>query len=250
MPDDAYAAIYDEAYFKSSDSVLRGYDDYAKERDSILRTFQRRWKWIAPHARRGGNFLDIGCAFGYALDVAREAGMEPFGVDISAHAVAEARKRGLRVEHGGLAEAERAFGGPFRVVTSWDVIEHLPDPRAHLRRIAGLIEPGGMVSIITPDRGSPTARIFGERWVEYQKPEEHIHFFRRQDLRALLQQVGFDVVHETTAGKYVSLGFALSRLTTYSRLFGLAARVASPLAGGTIYVDPLDKMQVIARKRR
>src|SRR5205823_5287062 len=82
-------------------------------------------------------------------------------------------------------EAERSFGGPFRVVTSWDVIEHLPDPQAHLETIARLMEPGGVLSIITPDRGSATARMFGARWVEYQKPEEHIHFFRRQDLRAM-----------------------------------------------------------------
>jgi SAM-dependent methyltransferase len=246
MPDHAYAAIYDDEYFKSPDSLLRGYEDYAGERDSILRTFRRRWKHI--EVERGGRYLDIGCAFGYGLDVAAEAGMEPFGVDVSAHAVAEAKSRGLHVERGGLDEAERSFGGPFRVVTSWDVIEHLPDPRAHLATIAKLMEPGGILSIITPDRGSATARMFGTRWVEYQKPEEHIHFFRRQDLRALLADAGLEVQHETTAGKYVSIGFAMSRLVSYSRIAALVARVTSPLAGHTIYVDPLDKMHLLARK--
>jgi len=46
----------------------------------------------------------------------------------------------------------------------------------------------------------------------------------------------------------VSIGFALSRLVSYSRLAALVARVASPLAGRTIYVDPLDKMHLIARR--
>src|SRR5262249_37029769 len=72
MPDHAYAAIYDDAYFKSPDSLLRGYEDYAGERDSILRTFRRRWKHI--EVERGGRYLDIGCAFRHARGLPAEAG--------------------------------------------------------------------------------------------------------------------------------------------------------------------------------
>jgi SAM-dependent methyltransferase len=96
MPPSAYATFYDPAYYKSSDSLRRGYEDYAAEHGSIVRTFERRWRRLARHATRplaGGRYLDVGCAYGYALEVAQAAGMEAFGVDVSAHAVREARSR-------------------------------------------------------------------------------------------------------------------------------------------------------------
>jgi 2-polyprenyl-3-methyl-5-hydroxy-6-metoxy-1,4-benzoquinol methylase len=253
MTDQAYAEVYGEDYFKSADSLTRGYEDYAAERDTILATFRRRFDLIARHAPpaglAGGRSLDVGCAFGYALEVAAEHGLTAHGVDISAHVVADGKARGLRVERGGVETARDRFGPPMRVVTSWDVIEHLPDPIDHLRVIGGMMEPGGVLSLITPDRGAPTARLFGARWVEYQKPEEHIYFFRREDMRLFLDQAGFEVVATGTAGKVVPLGFALDRLGAYGAPFRLLARLARPAAGLKLYVDPLDKMHLIAVKR-
>jgi SAM-dependent methyltransferase len=253
LPPDEYAAQYDQAYFCSPDSLRRGYEDYAGERASILATFRRRLARIQRHAPAlpGGRYLDVGCALGYALEVAADAGMLAHGVDVSPFAVAQARARGLAVERGGVEAAERTFtaAGPLRLVTSWDVIEHLPDPRAHLAALARMMEPGGVLSIITPDRDSVTARLLGPRWVEYQKPEEHIYFFRRGDLEALLLESGFDVLDRTTAGKYVPIAFALSRLGAYVPLAPTLARALGRLGARTVYVDPLDKMHLIARRR-
>ncbi len=251
MADLSYLEVYGEDYFKSPDSLTRGYEDYAGERETILATFRRRFRAIAHRAPSlsGGRSLDVGCAYGYALEVAAEHGLAPHGVDVSAHAVAVARSRGLSVERGGAEIAEQRFGGPMRVVTSWDVIEHLPDPVEHLRVLGRMMERGGVLSLITPDRGAPTARLFGSRWVEYQKPEEHIYFFRREDMRAFLDEAGFDVATIGTAGKVVPLGFAMDRLAAYGAPFKLLARVARPLAGRVVYVDPLDKMHVLAVKR-
>jgi SAM-dependent methyltransferase len=251
MADTSYLEVYNAEYFKSPDSLTRGYEDYAGERETILQTFRRRFDLIARHAPplAGGRSLDVGCAYGYALEVAAERGLAAHGVDVSAHAVAVARERGLAVERGGAEIAEERFGGPMRVITSWDVIEHLPDPAQHLRALASMMEPGGVLSLITPDRGAPTARLFGRRWVEYQKPEEHIYFFRRDDMRVFLDRAGFDVAAEGTAGKVVPLGFALDRLGAYGAPFRLLARAARPVGDRVVYVDPLDKMHIVARRR-
>ena len=42
-----------------------------------------------------------------------------------------------------------------------DVIEHLPDPRAALRRVGQLLEPGGVIALALPDAGSRVARTMG-----------------------------------------------------------------------------------------
>jgi 2-polyprenyl-3-methyl-5-hydroxy-6-metoxy-1,4-benzoquinol methylase len=253
LPASQYEQVYGPEYFKSPDSLLCGYRDYGGERASVLRTFRRRFAWILKHARKplvGGGFLDIGCAFGYALEVAIEEGMHAYGVDVSAHATNEAHGRGLRVDRGDTNTAARIVAkvGAMRLITSWDVIEHLPDPETHLRVLWNLLEPGGILSVITPDRSSLLARLFGTGWIEYQKPEEHIYFFRRDDLRALLDRTGFILAAESTAGKYVPLGFALERLAAYAKVFRVAKRLAWRVGAQTVYVDPLDKMHLLCRR--
>ena len=49
----------------------------------------------------------------------------------------------------------------FDVVVLADVIEHLDDPVAAVDRCAGLLRPGGVLCVVTPDPSSVTARIAG-----------------------------------------------------------------------------------------
>lgn len=75
-----------------------------------------------------------------------------------------------------------------------------------------------------------------------------MYFFRREDIRVMLEKAGFEPVDWTTAGKHVSIGFALSRLGAYVRGLDTLARLAGNALQRTVYVDPLDKMHVIARR--
>ncbi len=45
-----------------------------------------------------------------------------------------------------------------------DVLEHLDDPLAAIDQCARLLEPGGVLCLVTPDPGSRTARFAGARW--------------------------------------------------------------------------------------
>ena len=77
-----------------------------------------------------------------------------------------APQQGLDVHTGGLPDAH--FGGTeFQLVTLWDVIERVPDPRATLQKTRRVLAPGGVLSLITPDQGSLHARLVGGRRVKY-----------------------------------------------------------------------------------
>ena len=76
----------------------------------------------------------------------------------------------------------------FDVVVLADVIEHLDDPVAAVDRCAGLLRPGGVLCVVTPDPSSVTARIAGRRWWGFVPA--HACLLPRATLRELLSARG------------------------------------------------------------
>jgi len=247
--------LYDQTYFKSNNSLTHGYEDYEFEKENIKRTFTRRWlKTQGFSSHRNGNLLDIGCAFGFLLDMARTDGWEVLGIDTSYHAVCYARRTfGVEVKCSDISDLD-SFSLPdtyFDTIVMWDVLEHLPDPILTLHHCYKKLRSGGVISLITPDQGSLLARLSGKRWVEYQKPGEHIYFFSRRILIEVLRKTGFSIEWTGTAGKFVTLNFALDRLRAYQPyIFSPIYRLAKWLHvdSAAFYANPGDKMFVIARK--
>jgi 2-polyprenyl-3-methyl-5-hydroxy-6-metoxy-1,4-benzoquinol methylase len=249
---EALKEVYDQSYFQSDNSLVHGYVDYAAEAPLILRTFRQRWHHLLRfHGRDKGRLLDLGCAFGYLLTIAQSDGWGVAGLDASLHAVNHAQtKLRLPVQHSDLAEIPFPDHS-FDIITMWDVIEHLPDPLNVLRSCWDKLKPGGLFSIITPDSSSFSARWFGSKWVEYQKPHEHLYFFSSRRLSQVLKSMGFTMESAGTAAKHVPLGFALERLESYRptvfKALGAAIRKLK-LANTSVKVNPFDKMFLVARK--
>lgn len=243
----ALRALYDERYFRSADPTC-GYADYASDRLPLRDKALRLLPAVERHGRVG-RLLDVGCAYGFTLEVARERGWEIAGVEASPPAAAgTATRLGVRVEPD--LFAARFPGQAFDAVTLWDVIEHLPDPRAALLEVARLLVPGGICSVVTPDGGSLAARVLGARWEERQKMPEHIFFFHRRSLAALLRACGFELLEWATVGKRMSLDETLSRLAPAAPgLVGAVQRTARALgaAGWVHHFDPRWKMAATAR---
>lgn len=247
---DAIERLYDASYFQSPDSAVVGYDDYAADRITIERTAHRRLRLIERFAGGRGVLLDAGCALGFFLAAARRRGWTVRGVDISAHATASARDvLGLDARTGTIEDA--GFGpASFDAVTMWDVVEHLPDPVATLHEVRRVMRPGGILALSTPDAGSWPARITGARWMGYKLADEHLYYFDRRTMRLALEAAGFEVLHATTAGKYISLDFFARRLELYLPPVARAAQLAFRVTGlgtHTVYVDPRDIMLIVAR---
>jgi 2-polyprenyl-3-methyl-5-hydroxy-6-metoxy-1,4-benzoquinol methylase len=247
--------IYDQSYFKSHDSVVSGYDDYLKERLTIEATFNKRIDIIINHAPELADLkekrsLDVGCALGFLPALLRDRGWQSEGVEFSDYAANFARNElNLSVKLGTLNNNEFS-PDHYNLVTSWDVIEHSYNPIEDIKIMARLLKKGGYMAIITPNRESLHARIVGSRWVEYEKPEEHLYFFGERILCSIMEKHGMKVVASTTAGKFVTLGFAFNRLGSYSRIFKMfkPRNEGSWINSKYFYINPFDKMFVIAKK--
>jgi SAM-dependent methyltransferase len=138
-------------------------DAYLTEEPGRRRTARRVLELIGRHVP-SGRLLDVGCGHGLLLDEARRLGYETEGIEVSVSAAAHARDElGLTIHEQPFAEVELEPES-YDVIVLADVLEHFDDPRAALQRCSGLLRPGGLICVVTPDPASRTARIAGARW--------------------------------------------------------------------------------------
>lgn len=175
---DSLADQYDSSYF----------DLYRRRKPFRMRRAHTRLSAIELIAAPG-KLLDIGCSLGYFVESALQRGWKASGIEISSHAAEEARKVGLDVKTGVLEEGTYAEA-TFDCVTMWDVLEHVPDPSLHMREVRGILRPGGIVAIGTPNLGHPAFRAKRENW-RHLKPAEHIYYFEERTLARLFEKTGF-----------------------------------------------------------
>ncbi len=140
-----------------------------------------------------GRLLDVGCGTGGFLRAMAQAGWEVWGLEPSPRAAEVAGKiSGAPVLVARLEEADLPTGF-FDVITLWDVVEHLHDPRAGLEQVGRALRPGGLLVVSTPDFDSPDRRLFGKYWFGYDLPR-HLYIFTEETVSALLTGTGFQVV--------------------------------------------------------
>ncbi len=242
--------LYSESYFRSSDSGAFGYDDYIADRKKISKTFEKRMEEIEKWAGQKGRILDVGCATGFSLEVAKKRGWESQGIEISEFACDFARRNlGIDIFCGSLAETELE-PGTFDVITMWDYIEHCADPAGELAHANRLLRDGGLLVLTTPDISSLPARIWRSRWMGI-KEEEHLYYFSPDTVRRLLIKSHFDPVRLEHVGKYIDIDFFIKRAGQYSRTIQqLLERLIHLLGGGgrVLYVNPFDIMLVYGKK--
>ena len=223
---------------------------YVEEREGRVLTFEHHLRPLERLTGPPGGrmLLDVGAYTGVFVEIAARHGWDAWGVEPSRWAVAEARKRGLNVLQGTLDTAELPAGA-FDVVTMWDVIEHLTDPLETLRQAHRLLRPGGLLVVHTIDIGSPFARLMGRRWPWLM--EMHLYYFDRRTLRQMLEKAGFSVSDIRAQGRYLRLGYLMSRVAALLPWLGRPAErlvTRLRLRGLPVGVNLGDLCTVYARK--
>jgi 2-polyprenyl-3-methyl-5-hydroxy-6-metoxy-1,4-benzoquinol methylase len=203
------------------------YRDYVQSRPMKIRHFEDRLADVGPGVRPG-RLLDVGCSCGYFMEVAAAHGFDVHGVEFSQNAIAVARPDiRARIFEGSLENLPDT--GPFDVVSAFDLIEHVPDPRAFLRNCAKRLRPGGMLLVSTPDTGHFLRYVMRSRWPMLQ-PMQHLHLFSRQAMAQALRSEGFDDVRVETAYKTLSMEYLINQIRSLnpvlSKMLGTMSRAA------------------------
>jgi 2-polyprenyl-3-methyl-5-hydroxy-6-metoxy-1,4-benzoquinol methylase len=208
--------IYEKLYFDKRDVATDSVDP-AKVKEFRMLSGQQRLRDIAKTKTPPGRLLDVGCAEGFFLEAAKAGGWECYGVELSSFAAEVASKAGVGEVFCGTLRDAKYPDDHFDVVTMFDVIEHLHDPRAELEEVRRILKPGGLYYLLTPDAKSPAARLMGKRWFEI-KPPEHLFYFSTANMNDMLRAAGFEKVTSHAGGKVLTfeyIALVLSRTTPW-----------------------------------
>ena len=115
---------------------------------------QVRYQFAAQLAP-GRTAFDAGCGVGWGLEILlRQGATCATGVDLSADAVAEARRR---VPEATLTQGDlRTLGaesGSYGLVTCFEVLEHIEDYHRVLDRLIAVLAPDGILMVSSPNPG-------------------------------------------------------------------------------------------------
>ncbi len=161
---------------------------------------------VAPES----SVLDIGAADGSVARRLVERGCRVVGIELDAEAARAAEEFCERVVIGdaeAIDLADAVDGDRFDVVLLLDVLEHLQDPVATLKRAAEQLSPGGRVIVSVPNVTHAALRLqlltgrfqYTERGL---LDRTHLRFFDRPAVERLFSQAGLTVIDRlrTTAG--------------------------------------------------
>jgi 2-polyprenyl-3-methyl-5-hydroxy-6-metoxy-1,4-benzoquinol methylase len=185
--------LYNEEFF---DAYKKYYLDF--RRKQFEKDISRIGTLISPP----GKLLDIGCAFGIFLQVAKEKGWDVYGVDVSKEAVDYAKKEYCLNVFLGTVRDAKLESGYFNVVTAWDVIEHLADPDNFLNEVSRIMKKGGILAIRTPNAEGLFLKInklvnavLGDHFARVgPKFLHHKYLFSVCSLKEILKNKGFEII--------------------------------------------------------
>lgn len=235
-----YADVDDQAYLQSIGKVRRA-------QAAVIVAFVRE------HGG-SGDWLDVGCGYGYVLDAARAAGFAVRGIEPDAKAAAAARERIGNVEQGLLDEQT----APADVLSTLDVIEHLHALDAFAQLAARKTRTFWVIKVPSSDglfyKVAHALRIGGAVRRLWQSEYEHPHtvYFDEKTLTRFLRRHGFEVVAKRYLDE-VPNGTVVDRLTLDGRTPRWKAALAVPVFFTINLVERIrgksDALLVIARHR-
>jgi 2-polyprenyl-3-methyl-5-hydroxy-6-metoxy-1,4-benzoquinol methylase len=166
---------------------------------SRMREAHWRLNKLERHVAHRGRLLDVGCSAGSFLVAARERGWRVRGIDVSPAAVQHASAaHGLDVSVATLEDsklAERSFD----VITVFECIEHMLEPKTAMHAAASLLRERGLLVITTPNVDGFVPRV--TYWLlgrtlgawEHPTPPHHLYQFSKRTLSTMLNDLGFEI---------------------------------------------------------
>lgn len=197
------------------------------------------------------SLLDVGCGFGYFLELASRNGWSVSGVEIVGAAVQSARKTvgEKNIFHGSLKEAQYSEEY-FDAITLWDVLVMVDSPFEKLQECYRILKRQGKIGIRVRNVlfQNMTYKIYFPfrniaSWLKVRKPYVfHRYNFHAKSLRLLLERVGFSAIQITNSPLTKGDPYSHTRnnkLTSVSKLLVDAiVRAIFQISGGRLIIGP------------
>ncbi len=131
-----------------------------------------RQEGLEPPAR----ILEAGCGWGVNLEAFEGAGYETAGLDVSRRILEMIDRPERRLFQADLTQGWPVGSTSYDAVLALDVLEHLDDDAGAIRRLAGLLRPGGLIVASVP--------ALPELFSEFDRVQGHRRRYLPETLRA------------------------------------------------------------------
>jgi 2-polyprenyl-3-methyl-5-hydroxy-6-metoxy-1,4-benzoquinol methylase len=143
--------------------------------------------------------LDYGCAIGrfykYLTEFYGVSKNCVFGADVESDMLEKCRQ--LSANFYSINQIHQ-IGKRFDLITMWNVIEHIYNPKLVIEAMIGLLNDDGEILIETPMYGT-LAKKLGADWSHFIVLE-HINLFSREAIKKIFKDVGMQCISESSFG--------------------------------------------------
>jgi SAM-dependent methyltransferase len=171
--------------------------DSAEEAEFAATTYSTVLRPALARLKRRGKLVEIGTGTGALLERFLAEGFdEIIGIEPSLAAIDAAKPAVKPFIREGIFDAVSFAPNSLSMICCFQTLEHVPNPRELVEAAFNLLEPNGMLALITHDVTAPINRVLGRRSPVFDI--EHLQLFCPQNLRYLLSHVGFRSIETTT----------------------------------------------------
>lgn len=164
-------------------------DYQLKYKDEVIKKGKMILKMVRGF-KKNGRLLDVGCGYGFFMDLARKNGWKVLGVEISPFASEFARKNfGLDVFTEELATANLRENY-FDLISLQHTLEHLLEPLKDLSTIRTKLRDDGLLVVVVPNALGLIARCAKINWLCLTE-RTHLFHYSKDTLKKLLEKSGF-----------------------------------------------------------
>lgn len=204
----------------TSNNIIKGYSEgkdeaFVSQEEGRIITFKRCLKVVKKYKKKG-KILDIGTAGGTFLNVAKKDGWSVYGIEPNKWLCEWSKKNyNINIKQGTLLDHkfENEF---FDVITLWDVLEHVTNPKRILEECYRILKSDGIIVINYPNVGSWISKVMRSKWIFLLSV--HLYYFTPKTIRSMLKKTGFSIIETKPHFQTLQLGYLMFRMKEYSKL--------------------------------
>ncbi len=167
-----------------------------------LKYYYIRLRALIENRIASGRILDVGCSQGHFLDVME--GWQRCGIEMAKDDAEVAHQKYGDCIQSCTFEDYKCSPSFFDVITMQDVLDHMIDPIAALKKCLVILKPGGLIAIKVHDISCLFAKLSGSRFSAIVPPY-HLSYFNRTSLRMALGRAGFHFLFHRYIGHLLFL---------------------------------------------
>ncbi|MDR2349361.1 MAG: methyltransferase domain-containing protein [Deltaproteobacteria bacterium] len=192
-----------------------------------------------------GTLLDVGAGTGTFIRLADGRGWKTTALELNVESAETMESEGYQVIVKPLELADLSENA-YDMVTLWEVLEHLAEPKIVLSNTRELLTSGGVLLILVPNSGSLVTRILHEKSNTFGG-HSHLNHFNPSSMKILLESLDYEILEMETV--LTELGTIYNHLDFQDPYLGDAPETIPQLTPELIH-DKLwgSRLLVVAKK--